>query len=95
MTAPRSLATDCIASLKRWMNRGPMGQVLAARMAEISAVDESTFRFQLKQPYALVLKTLGRPNTPAFICPERVAGVPLNEQITTSTRGYAIDVPSR
>jgi peptide/nickel transport system substrate-binding protein len=77
-------AADCIASLKRWMVHDPMGQQLASHMAEMTVVDPSTFRMQLKEPFALVLETLGRPGTPAYIYPERIAGVPVTEQITQS-----------
>ena len=77
-------AADCIASLKRWMVHDPMGQQLASHIADMTVADPTTFRMQLKEPYALVLETLGRPGTPAYIYPERIAGVPITEQITAS-----------
>jgi len=61
-----------------------MGQSLSTHIADWSIVDPSTFRMQLKEPCALVLETLGRPGTPPYIYPERIAGVPITEQITAS-----------
>ena len=77
-------AADCIASLKRWMIRDAMGQNLAVHVAGFEAVDASTFRMLMKTPYALVLEALGKPGTPAYMMPERVANQPLSEQITSS-----------
>ncbi len=81
---PPVTSADCVASLRRWMNRDPMGQLLAFHIAELTAIDASTFQMKLKEPYALVLETLGRPGTPPFIFPERIANGNLNEQITTT-----------
>ena len=77
-------AADCIASVKRWMVRDAMGQMLNSHIADWSVIDPMTFRLQLKEPYALVLETLGRPGTPPYIYPARIAGVPVTEQITAS-----------
>ena len=77
-------AADCIASLKRWMQRDVMGQRLEPELRELVAVDESSFRLVLKQPYGLVLETLAKPTTAPYMMPERVAKAPLTEQITSS-----------
>jgi peptide/nickel transport system substrate-binding protein len=77
-------ADDCIASVKRWAVRDAMGQLLVSHIADWRVVDASTFSFHLKEPYALVLETLGRPGTPAYIYPAKIAGVPSTEQITAS-----------
>ncbi len=77
-------AADCVASLKRWMVRDPMGQLLSARLVELTAVDAATFQMKLKEPYGLMLETLGRPGVPSFVYPEKIASGPINEQIVAS-----------
>jgi peptide/nickel transport system substrate-binding protein len=67
-------AEDCVASLQRWGKRDTMGQKLMDFVKEFKAVDAKTFTIQLKEPYGLVLDTLGKPssNTP-FMMPKAVA----------------------
>ena len=77
-------AADAVASLKHWMVRDVMGQGLAKVIADFEVVDDLTFRLKLKQPYGLVIDTLAKPTTPAFIMPERIASKPATEQITES-----------
>lgn len=76
-------AADCIASLKRWMTRMSSGQILQKFLASIDAIDARTFRLVLKEPFGLVIESLGNPGT-AFMMPERIAGQPMTEQITAS-----------
>ena len=77
---------DVIASLKRWGARDGMGQQLMAAMDEMVAVDDKTFEFRLKEPYGLVLESIGKisSNVP-FIMPKRVAETDPFEQITDYT----------
>jgi peptide/nickel transport system substrate-binding protein len=77
---------DVIASLKRWGARDGMGQQLMAAMDDIIAVDDKTFEFHLKEPYGLVLESIGKisSNVP-FIMPKRVADTDPFEQITDYT----------
>lgn len=79
-------AEDVIASLKRWGARDGMGQQLMGVMDEMVAVDASTFQFKLKEPYGLVLESIGKisSNVP-FIMPKRVADTDPFEQITDYT----------
>jgi peptide/nickel transport system substrate-binding protein len=78
-------AEDCVASLKRWSARDGMGQKLMSFVAELAPVDAKTFTMKLKEPYGLVLSTLGKPtsNIP-FMMPKRVAETDPNKQITES-----------
>jgi peptide/nickel transport system substrate-binding protein len=65
---------DCVASIRRWMPRDPMGQLLRAATDEITAVDDRTFRWQLKAPFPKMTMALGKNATPmCFIMPERIA----------------------
>ena len=60
-----------------------MGQKLMSFVAELKATDAKTFVLKLKEPYGLVLATLGKPtsNVP-FMMPKRVAETDPNTQIT-------------
>ena len=51
--------------------------------AQLAAVDTTTLRLDLKEPFALVLDALAKPssNVP-FIMPARLARTPADEQIT-------------
>ncbi len=67
-------AEDCVPSIKRWTARDPMGQKLADFISELKVVNDKTFTMKLKEPYGLVLDSLGKPssNTP-FMMPKKVA----------------------
>ena len=67
-------SADCIASIQRWGKRDSMGQKLMEYTVSLDAVDDKTFTLKLKQPYGLVLTSLGKPssNVP-FIMPKRIA----------------------
>jgi peptide/nickel transport system substrate-binding protein len=67
-------AKDVVASLTRWSNRDPMGIMLKGIQNELTAVDDRTVKWVLKQPYPKMLLALGKNNSPcAFIMPERIA----------------------
>ena len=78
-------AADCVPSVIRWMGRDPMGQKLKDFVAELKAVDDKTFTMKLKEPYGLVLDSLGKPssNTP-FMMPKAVAETDPFKQIDST-----------
>ena len=78
-------AEDCVASIKRWGAKDSMGQKLLGVIADLSAPDAKTIKMVLKQPYGLVLQTLGKSssNVP-FMMPKAVASTDPNTQITES-----------
>src|SRR5712691_3233958 len=45
------LSKDVVASLARWSVRDLMGQMIKAIQNELTAVDDKTFTWTLKQPY--------------------------------------------
>ncbi len=65
---------DCIASLKRWGARDGMGQKLMDMTASLEPLDQTTFSLTLREPYGLVLESLGKisSNVP-FMMPEHIA----------------------
>jgi len=79
-------AEDCVASIKRWAAKDSMGQKLMSVVAELSSPDAKTIKMVLKEPYGLVLDSLGKAsaNVP-FMMPKRVAETDANTQITDYT----------
>jgi hypothetical protein len=51
---------DCVASLKRWAARDSMGQKLMSYVTELSSPDAKTIKMVLREPYGLVLDSLGK-----------------------------------
>lgn len=79
-------AEDCVASLKRWGKADAMGQKLMDFTASIEATDAKTITLKLKEPYGLVLESIGKPSSLVpFMMPKRLAetspGTPIPEQI--------------
>jgi peptide/nickel transport system substrate-binding protein len=77
------LAKDVVASLTRWSARDPMGLMIKAIQNDLTAVDDKTVRWSLKQPYPKMLLALAKNNSPcAFVMPERIAQTDPFKQIT-------------
>ena len=75
-------AEDCVASLKRWAAVDGMGQKLMDFTASIEATDAKTITLKLKEPYGLVLDSIGKPSSRvAFMMPKRLAETPPDKQI--------------
>ena len=79
-------AEDCVASIKRWGAKDSMGQKLLGVVTELSAPNAKTIKMVLKQPYGLVLESLGKSSSNvAFMMPKEVASTDPNTQITDAT----------
>ncbi|MGF6307860.1 peptide/nickel transport system substrate-binding protein [Bradyrhizobium sp. i1.8.4] len=75
-------AEDCVASLKRWAKVDGMGQKLMDFTASIEATDAKTITLKLKEPYSLVLESIGKPSSRvAFMMPKRLAETPPDKPI--------------
>jgi peptide/nickel transport system substrate-binding protein len=75
-------AEDCVASLKRWGKNDSMGQKLMDFTASIEAPDAKTIVLKLKEPYGLVLESIGKPSSYVpFMMPKRLAETPNDQQI--------------
>ncbi len=76
------IAADCTTSIQRWAQRDGMGQKLAAVTERWQVLDDRSFRLVLKQPYELVLASLGKVGASVpFIMPERIARTPGTEAV--------------
>jgi peptide/nickel transport system substrate-binding protein len=70
-------AEDCVASLRRWALREPLGQQIMAIAESLQATGARTFVLRLRQPYAYVIEALGKPgNTIPIMVPARLASTP-------------------
>jgi len=75
-------AEDCIASLKRWGKNDNMGQKLMDFTASIEPIDAKSFALKLKEPYGLVLDSIGKPSSYVpFMMPKRMAETPAGQQM--------------
>jgi peptide/nickel transport system substrate-binding protein len=75
-------AEDCVASLKRWGRNDGMGQKLMDFTASIEATDAKIITLKLKEPYGLVLESIGKPSSLVpFMMPKRLAETPPGQQI--------------
>src|ERR1700712_3567119 len=75
-------AEDCVASLKRWGKNDGMGQKLTDFTASLEATDEKTIQLKLKEPYGLVLESIGKPSSLVpFMMPKRMAETPAGQQV--------------
>jgi peptide/nickel transport system substrate-binding protein len=68
------LARDCVASIRRWAVRDQFGQTLMKRIASLTAADDKTILFRLRQPFSMLPDALGKFGTNmCAIMPERLA----------------------
>jgi peptide/nickel transport system substrate-binding protein len=67
------LARDCIASLRRWMARDPVGQTIVARLDALEAPDDRTLVWRLRKPFASLPYALAKTQPSPVIMPERLA----------------------
>jgi peptide/nickel transport system substrate-binding protein len=75
-------AEDCVASLQRWGKIDGMGQQLMGFTQSIEAPDAKTIVLKLKEPYGLVLESIGKPSSIVpFMMPKRLAETPAGKPI--------------
>ncbi len=72
-------AADCLASIRRWSEKDPYGQTIAARTAEMKVLDDKRFQIALTRPLRQFLYAMGSRNL--FVMPERIARTPSTQQI--------------
>lgn len=78
-------AADCVASIRRWAQVTPGGQLIMARTTDISKNDDKTFTISLKEPLGLLINILADIATPClFIMRQKDANLPATEQVTAN-----------
>lgn len=78
-------AADCVASIRRWAQVNPGGQMLMKRAKDISKKDDKTFTIVLSEPLGFVIDILASVATPClFIMREKDANHAATEQVTAT-----------
>ena len=75
------LARDCLASLRRWMQRDPVGATIEVRVDALEAPDDRTIVWRLSKPFPHLPKALSKFQTAAVIMPARIAATDPFKQI--------------
>jgi len=74
---------DCVASLKRWMARDSLGNILVKFVDEMKAGGDKGFSIKLREPFALLIPALSKVSSLVpHIMPERLANTDPFTQIT-------------
>ena len=85
MTARRSPPRTSIASIKRWGAKDGVGQRLMGYVTALEAVDDKTFKMVLREPYGMVLESLGKSGSSiAAIMREKEAQTDPQQQVKES-----------
>jgi peptide/nickel transport system substrate-binding protein len=72
-------SADCIASIRRWATRRPLGQRLLARASDMTVLDDKRFDIVLRAPFPQMTLALSEF---CYIMPERIARTDPNTRIT-------------
>jgi peptide/nickel transport system substrate-binding protein len=68
------LARDCVASIRRWGARDPLGSALMATTAELTAPSDRMILFRLHKPFPMLPEALGKASSHMLcIMPERLS----------------------
>ena len=79
------VAADCVASIRRWGQVDPGGQLVMKRARDISKKDDKTFIISLKEPFAILIDVLAKLSTPClFVMREKDASRPATEQVSNN-----------
>jgi peptide/nickel transport system substrate-binding protein len=70
------LARDCVASIRRWMVRDPIGGTIQQRVDALEAADDRTIVWRLNKPFPFLPNALAKTQPTCAIMPERLAGDP-------------------
>lgn len=76
------LARDCVASIKRWLVRDPVGSTLTARTDVLEAKDDKTIIWRLKKPFSSLPDALAKTQPSPVMMPERLAQTDPYKQVT-------------
>ncbi|MGY4335210.1 ABC-type transport system substrate-binding protein [Bradyrhizobium sp. LM2.9] len=86
-------AADCVASIRRWSQVAPVGQLIMERAKDISKQDDKTFTIALKEPFGPLIDSLAQiSGRILFIMREKDASRPATEQVTANIGSGAVQV---
>lgn len=77
-------AADCVASIRRWAQVDPGGQLIMERAKDIAKKDDKTFSIVLKEPLGLMTDLLAYSGYTLFVMREKDADRPATEQVTAN-----------
>lgn len=80
-------AEDVVASVSRWMDRSPLGRIIAENTVELAAVDQYTVRWTLSAPVAPLTFALAIWSQGPVIYPSEVIEAAGSEQMITDYIG--------
>jgi peptide/nickel transport system substrate-binding protein len=76
-------SVDCVASLRRWAQVDPLGQLMAKRLDDFATPEDRVLEIRLQRPFPLTIQALAKPDAVApFIMPERLAKTPASVGVT-------------
>ena len=73
------LARDCVASIRRWMVRDPIGTYVNGRLDALEAADDRTIVWRLKKPFPFLAAMLAKTQPTCAMMPERLAADPYKQ----------------
>ena len=73
------LARDCVASIRRWMARDPIGGSISDRLDALEARDDRTIVWRLNRPFPFLPNALAKTQPTCAIMPERLATDPFKQ----------------
>lgn len=76
------LARDCVASVRRWLARDPVGSTLTPRIDALEAKDDKTIVWRLNKPFASLPDALSKTQPSPVMMPERLANTDPFKQIS-------------
>ena len=77
-------AKDCVASIRRWAARFGLATTMMQRTERLDALDDKNFILKLKEPFALVVETLGNPTQIGFMMRQKDAETDPFTQLKTA-----------
>lgn len=77
-------AKDCVASIRRWAERDPIGARMIKVVRDMRVVDDASFEIALTTRFGSLIEGIAKPSTlPLFVMKAEIAAAPAGTAITT------------
>jgi len=73
------LARDCVASIRRWLVRDPIGTFISSRIDALEAPDDRRIVWRLNKPFPFLPNALAKTQPTCATMPERLAADPYKQ----------------